>query len=54
MKFLTFLNLPSIKDFDIRQKLGSGVNIVSVMFLTMDWIASQTSFPPDWAVVALA
>ena len=39
----TFLYRPSMKAFDILQKLGRGVSIASDMFLTMVCIASQTS-----------
>ena len=46
---ITFLYLPSMNDFDIRQKFGKGVSIASETFLTIVSIASQISCPPDWA-----
>lgn len=46
----TFLYRPSMKDFDILQKFGSGVSIASETFLTIVCMASQISCPPDCAV----
>ena len=44
---ITFLYLPSMNDFDIRQKFGKGVSIASETFLTIVSMASQISCPPD-------
>ena len=46
----TFLNFPSIKFFEILQKLGSDEEIASDTFLTMSRTACHAGSPADLAI----
>jgi len=45
----TFLNFPSMKSLDIRQKLGSDEEMASDMLLTRSRAACHTGSPVDFA-----
>jgi hypothetical protein len=47
--YLTFLNFPSIKSFEIRQKLGRDVIIASETFFTISRIACHIGSSADFA-----
>ena len=47
--YITFLNFPSIKSFEIRQKLGREDNIASETFFTISRIACHIGSSADLA-----
>ena len=49
ISYLTFLNFPSIKSFEIRQKLGREDIIASETVLTISRIACHISSSADFA-----
>jgi len=49
-----FLNFPSVKFFEILQKLGSDEEIASDTFLTMSKTACHAGLPADLAIRRLA